>query len=70
MDFCSLCLFCGKQSLLGLVRQFEKWNCAKWKMGMCFSTDVRQIIGKPNPSIITMEQQVKTCKVEEELSEN
>lgn len=54
-----------------LVRRFGKRNCAKWKKGMCFSADERQIRGgETYTSITTMEQQVKTCKGEGEHSGN
>lgn len=71
MDPALAAYFAVNNACWDLVRGFGKRNCAKWKKGMCFSADERQIRGgETYTSIRTMEQQVKTCKGEGEHSGN
>lgn len=43
MDSAFAAYFAVNNACWDLVRRFGKRNCAKWKKGMCFSADERQI---------------------------
>lgn len=52
LDDCGLpAYFAVNSACWDLVRQFGKRNCAKWKKGMLFSVDERQIRGRKNKHI-------------------
>lgn len=50
MDPALAAYFAVNNACWDLVRWFGKRNCAKWKKGMCFSADERQIRGGAHQS--------------------
>lgn len=70
MDPALAAYFAVNNACWDLVRRFGKRNCAKWKKGMCFSADERQIRrGKHTHQSEQWDSRSKHAKVKENTVE-